>query len=126
MVKVEHSGDFKGLEKLLNNIKVNRNNDILAKYGELGVQALMDCTPKESGLTANSWSYEIVRDSEGISLYFSNSNVSQGWANIAILLQHGHGTRNGGYVKGRDYINPAVQPIFDTLAEKLWREVTGS
>jgi hypothetical protein len=96
---------------------------MLESYGEQGVAALAAATPKDSGLTAASWYYEIERTKDAVSLQFFNSNVNDG-VPIAIILQYGHGTRNGGYVVGRDYINPAARPLFDKIAENAWMEVT--
>ena len=94
----------------------------LDKYGKEGIQALMAATPVDTGLTASLWHYDInlSKDSSSISLY--NDNIDNG-VPIAIILNYGHGTRNGGYVKGRNYINPAIQPIFDKLAQEAWKEV---
>ena len=97
----------------------------LDKYGREGVAALSAATPKESGLTANSWYYEIERSKDSVSISFHNSNINTG-VPIAIILQYGHGTRNGGYVEGIDYINPAIQPLFNKIAEDAWEEVTKS
>lgn len=94
----------------------------LAKYGQLGVDALVSATPKDTGKTANSWSYEITKDQGKYTIYWKNTNINDGIP-IAIIIQYGHGTRNGGYVQGRDYINPALQPIFDQIAEDAWNEV---
>lgn len=94
----------------------------LAKYGQLGVDALASATPKDTGKTANSWSYEITKDQGKYTIYWKNTNINDGIP-IAITIQYGHGTRNGGYVQGRDYINPALQPIFDQIAEDAWNEV---
>ena len=96
---------------------------MLVRYGREGVAALSAATPKDSGLTAASWDYEITHNGKETTIAFTNSNVRNG-VNIAIILQYGHGTRNGGYVAGRDYINPAIQPIFDKMANEAWREVT--
>ena len=95
----------------------------LDKYGKEGVAALASATPVDTGLTASSWSYEIKQKNGSISISFKNSNIQNG-VPIAIILQYGHGTRNGGWVQGRDYINPAIQPIFDRIANDAWREVT--
>lgn len=117
-------GNWDKTEKFL---KRSSEGDIfknLERFGEMGISALQDATPKDTGFTASSWSYRIERDSKGVTITWENSHVEKGWANIAILLQFGHGTRNGGYVKGRDYINPAMRPIFDKIAEDAWREVT--
>lgn len=96
----------------------------MREFGEQGVQALASQTPAESGKTASSWSYDIVRTSEGVSIYWINDNVNKG-VNIAVILQFGHGTGTGGWVEGRDFINPAIRPVFDDIAEKAWKEVTG-
>lgn len=123
MITVKMKGDFRKVdnyfEKLLNAVKLG----ILDKYGRLGVQALSSATPVRSGKTASSWSYEIAHEGSGGAIQFLNSNLNKG-VNIAIILQEGHGTGTGGYVAGRDYINPALQPLFDQLADELWREVT--
>ena len=95
----------------------------LDKYGRQGVAALSSATPVDSGLTAKSWYYEIENKNGSATIKFNNSNIQNG-VPIAIILQYGHGTRNGGWVEGRDYINPAIQPIFDEIANEAWREVT--
>lgn len=125
-IVIKQKGDFKKTHKLMQKIVKTHYEDILNKYGKEGVEALKAATPVDSGLTANSWDYEI-RTSPNTGYYsiiWTNSHVEKGWANIAILLQYGHGTRNGGYVQGRDYINPAMRPIFDEMARKLWEEVS--
>ena len=94
------------------------------KYGRQGVAALEQTTPVDSGMTAASWSYEVIRSNGRIELAFNNSNLGEGWCPIAVILQVGHATRNGGWVEGRDYINPAVQPIFDKIAYSAWKEAT--
>ena len=100
-----------------------RHMPILEEAGRKGVEALREATPKDTGLTANSWDYDITIDNAGITINWTNSNVQDGWFNVALSLQYGHGTGTGGFVEGVDYINPALQPVFDELAEKLWREV---
>ena len=123
MIRVKHKGD---LSKTVNFLKGVKHADItkcLDEYGRRGVSALAAATPVDSGLTASSWSYKVKRDQESATLSFHNSNIQNG-VPIAIILQYGHGTRNGGWVEGRDYINPAIQPIFDKLADEAWREVT--
>jgi hypothetical protein len=97
----------------------------LDRYGQEGVAALASATPVDSGLTARSWYYEIKRDRNSATISFLNSNIQNG-VPIAVILQYGHGTRNGGWVQGRDYINPAIQPIFDKIANSAWKEVTKS
>lgn len=96
---------------------------VLDKYGKMGVEALSSATPVDSGLTASSWYYEIQNDGNSASIEFHNSHINKG-VPIAIILQYGHGTGTGGWVEGRDYINPAIQPIFDQLAEEVWKEAT--
>lgn len=114
-------GDWSDTKKFLN--KTNRiNNRILSKYGDLGVNALQNATPTDSGQTANSWEYTIEVNSGSAVLAFDNTNTNDG-VNIAIILQYGHGTGTGGYVQGRDYINPAIQPVFDRLADEAWKEI---
>lgn len=121
MITFSHKGDFKKTFNFLKKAsKLNFN--ILAKYGELGLLALKDATPKDSGHTAESWYYQIIETTNGYSLQFLNSNIVDG-VPIAIILQYGHGTGTGGYVQGRDYINPAIRPIFDDIAKNLWKEV---
>lgn len=123
MVTFRQKGDFSKLSKYLERAKETVNIGILDKYGREGVAALASATPVNTGLTASSWSYEIVRRNGSVTIEFHNSNIQNG-VPIAIILQYGHGTRNGGWVQGRDYINPAIQPIFDKIANEAWREVT--
>ena len=95
----------------------------LNKYGEEGVIALSKNTPIDTGRTAASWQYQVTRSKSSYQIHWSNTNVNHG-VNIALILQMGHGTRNGGYVKGIDYINPAMRPVFDRIADEAWKEVT--
>lgn len=125
MVIVKQKGDFSKTEKFLNSISKKQYYRNLQKYAEQGVAALASATPIDSGTTANSWDYEIRQTKNSVSIYWTNSNVNKG-VPIAIIIQYGHGTRNGGYVQGRDYINPAMRPIFDKIAENVWKEVTSS
>ncbi len=124
MIKIIQKGDFKRSHKLLEKITNRHYMSILNQYGRKGVEALASATPVRTGLTANSWDYHIEQKDGSYAIVWTNSNVVNGYANIAILLQYGHGTRNGGYVSGRDYINPAIQPVFDEIAEKVWKEVS--
>lgn len=125
MISFRQKGDFSKLTSYLERAKnVARMGD-LDKYGRQGVAALASATPVDTGLTANSWYYEITRTKGSVTIEFKNSNIQNG-VPIAILLQYGHGTRNGGWVQGQDYINPAIQPIFDKIANDAWREVTRS
>lgn len=123
MLSFRQKGDFSKLSSFLEKAKQVVHISGLDKYGKEGVAALMSATPKDTGLTANSWSYEIIRSGEHVKIVWKNSNIQNG-VPIAVILQYGHGTRNGGYVQGRDYINPAIQPIFDRIAKELWKEVT--
>lgn len=122
MIRLKASGDYSKATRYLERLRETAKIGILDKYGRKGVSALADATPKDTGLTAASWAYRIEQRKGGASLQFYNTNIQNGCP-IAIILQYGHGTRNGGYVQGRDYINPAVQPIFDEMAEELWKEV---
>ena len=125
MITCTVSGSYK---KTRNFLKRNSNMElksILDKYGKKGVDALSKNTPKDSGKTASSWSYEIEKTSGGAAIYWKNKNINKG-VSIALILQYGHGTGTGGYVQGRDYINPALQPVFDEIAESAWKEVNKS
>jgi len=122
MIRIRHIGDYHKVTSWLEKLREAFHLGILDKYGKMGVDALSAATPVDSGLTAASWSYEIQNDGGKATVSFNNSNINQG-VNIAIILQYGHGTGTGGYVAGRDYINPAIQPVFDKLAEDAWKEV---
>lgn len=115
-------GDFRKTEKFLKKSLGRDYRYVLEKFGHKGVEALSSATPIDTGYTASAWRYEVQQDENGISIVWSNRNVQNG-VNIAIILQYGHGTRNGGYVVGRDYINPALRSIFDDLADAAWKEV---
>lgn len=123
MIEVRQKGDFKKLSSFLEKSKEAFNIGTLDKYGSEGVAALQAVTPKDTGETSLAWSYKIVRNNRGVSLEFHNSHFNKG-VPIAIILQYGHATGNGGYVQGVDYINPALQPIFNKLADEAWREVS--
>lgn len=123
MISIKQSGDFKKTEKFLKKSFGRDYISVLEKYAQQGVAALSAATPIDSGTTAVSWSYKIIQNNSSISVVWKNSNINKG-VNIAIILQYGHGTRNGGYVSGRDYINPALRPIFDKMADAAWKEVT--
>lgn len=123
MLSVRQKGDFEKLTRYLVKTKKGIRLKDLDKYGKEGVAALASATPVDTGLTASSWYYEIERSRGIAKITFYNSNVHKG-INIAIILQYGHGTGNGGWVEGRDYINPAIQPIFNKLADNAWKEVT--
>ena len=123
MITFTQKGDFSRVnrffEKALNAVKLGE----LDKYGRLGVDALARATPRDTGKTAESWQYKITRSNGSASISWYNTNENDG-VNIAVILQYGHGTKNGGYVRGRDYINPAIQPVFDQIAESAWKEIT--
>ena len=123
MITFSQKGDFSKALSFLEKAKGLVNLSILDKYGREGVAALASATPFDSGETARSWYYKVERRRGSASIVFYNSNIQNG-VPIAIILQYGHGTRNGGWVEGRDYINPTIQPIFDRLTDELWREVT--
>lgn len=122
-VKIFHKGDFKKTEKFLDGARVWNPKALLKRYGEAGVRALALATPKDTGELASSWGYEIQTDSTGARVIWTNSKIVDGYP-IAILVQYGHGTGGGGYVQGRDYINPAMRHIFDELADAAWKELT--
>ena len=123
MIRFRHKGDFLKLTRYLERAKEAVRLGILDKYGREGVAALASATPVESGLTASSWYYKIERGNGSVKITYNNSNINEG-VPIAIILQYGHGTGTGGWVQGRDYINPAIQPVFDRIANEAWREVT--
>lgn len=123
MITFEHKGDFKNSERFLKRMSKADFANVLKGVAQRGVQALAAATPVDSGLTANSWGYEIKRSRNSFQIVWTNSHQVDGRP-IAILLQYGHGTGTGGYVRGRDYINPAMRPVFEEIIEGLWREVT--
>ena len=123
MITFRHKGDFSKLTRFLEKAKETVRLGDLDKYGREGVAALASATPIDTGLTASSWYYEIENNNGRATISFHNSNIQNG-VPIAIILQYGHGTGNGGWVEGRDYINPAIQPIFDKIVNNAWREVT--
>ena len=124
MIKITHRGSLNKTENFV--IKLSKRDylKVLEYYGKLGVAALEEATPKDTGKTAASWDYKIIQNRSTSKIVFTNSNVVEGYP-IAILLQYGHGTGSGGWVEGRDYINPAIQPIFDEIAHNMWKEVCG-
>lgn len=123
MITFRQKGDFSNVTKYLAKVKDVAKLKNLDKYGREGVAALESATPVDTGKTASSWEYKIRRLSGSVTISFHNTNINKG-VPIAIILQYGHGTRNGGWVEGRDYINPAIQPIFDKIANDAWKEVT--
>ena len=123
MISFRQKGDFSKTKRYFERVKAAARLSILDKYGREGVAALASATPTETGKTASSWFYEISHDKGSATITFSNSNINKG-VPIAIILQYGHGTGTGGWVEGRDYINPAIQPIFGKIANEAWKEVT--
>lgn len=124
-ITFSHQGDFSKTSRFLTNAKKGIDLRNLDQYGMEGVAALSSATPVDTGKTAASWRYSIIRGRDSVTISFENTNIQNG-VPIAVILQYGHGTRNGGWVQGRDYINPAIQPVFDKIAEAAWREVTRS
>lgn len=122
MISFRSKGNFKKVTSYFERLKEAIHFGLLDKYGREGVEALSSMTPKETGKTASSWYYDIQNQNGVASITFYNSNVNEG-VPIAIILQYGHGTGTGGWVQGRDYINPAIQPVFDSLADEAWKEV---
>ncbi len=126
MIGVESHGDFKRTMKFLNFATAGQYaRSVMDLYGRRGVEALQAATPRDTGKTASSWGYEINNVSGGYEIVWTNSNV-EGYVSIALILQTGHGTGTGGYVKGIDYINPALAPVFDGISKAIWREVVNA
>lgn len=123
MIKFRQQGDFSKFTRYLEGAKRAARLSDLDRYGREGVAALASATPVDTGLTANSWYYEIEQTKTSVTISFKNSNIQNG-VPIALVLQYGHGTGTGGWVQGRDYINPAIQPVFDRIANEAWKEVT--
>ena len=123
MISFRQKGDFSKLNRYFERVKEAARVSVLDKYGQAGVAALSSATPVDSGETANSWFYEIEHTSTSATITFCNSHINKG-VPIAIILQYGHGTGTGGWVEGRDYINPAIQPVFDKIVDEAWKEVT--
>lgn len=125
MITFESSGSFVNVDRFLERMAKEEILSALTQYAELGVSALASATPSKSGATANAWSCEVTSKRNNYTITWSNSNVNDG-VNVAVILQYGHGTGTGGYVQGRDYINPAIQPIFDKIADEVWKVVTSA
>lgn len=125
MITIRQEGDFSKLTNFFERCKGWIHLSNLDKYGRQGVEALSSATPKDSGTTATSWSYEIVRrGTKSASIIFHNSNLTPQGTPVAILIQYGHATKNGSWVEGIDYINPALRSVFENMANEIWREVT--
>ena len=123
MIKIKHKGNFNNFERFCNRVLKRDYLNVIEKYAEIGVNALKEATPVESGETRDGWGWELEDDGSITTLYFTNSEEDNG-VNIAILLIYGHGTKNGGYVEGNDFMTPTLRPIFQELANSMWREVT--
>lgn len=123
MIKIEHHGNLDNTVGWLKKLKQRRQFRNLDKFGIKGVLALEEATPKDTGKTATSWSYKIEEDSRGVRIIYCNSNVIDDWCNVAVIIQYGHATGTGGYVEGIDYINPALKPVFQKIADEVWEEV---
>lgn len=122
MIRIEHQGSFKNTERFGRSALAMDYRRILHIFGQAGVRALAAATPKDTGATASGWGYRMTISSRRLRLTWFNEHTT-GQTPIVILIQYGHGTRQGGYVQGRDFINPAIRPIFDGLAEAIWWEV---
>lgn len=123
MISFEVTGSYDKTERFLQRLKSGDIYASLDRYGAMGQAALASATPTDTGLTASSWTYKVTRSRGGAEIIWSNTNTINGFK-VAIALQYGHGTGTGGYVSGRDYINPAIQPLMDQIAEAVWKEVT--
>lgn len=123
LISFEHKGDFSATSKFLQKLRHANVEHILEKYGQMGVEALAAATPVRTGKTAASWEYNVTRKGGTYIISWNNSNMDHG-VPVAVLIQTGHGTKNGGYVRGVDYINPAMAPIFDAIADSAWKEIT--
>ena len=123
MIRFEQKGNFSKLDRYFKRIKNSVNNVDFDEFGRRGVDALSKATPVRTGLAAQSWYYKVIKTKNSTTITFNNSDIENG-VPIAIILQYGHATKNGGWVEGRDYINPSIQPIFDELAKNAWKEVT--
>lgn len=124
MIKITTRGDFSKAYSFIERVKEVFKRGVFDKYGQIGVDALYEATPKRTGKTASSWYYKISRGHDTVSIEWCNSNTNKG-ENIAVLIQYGHSTRQGAYVRGQDYINPAMKAVFEQIASDLWKEVTG-
>jgi hypothetical protein len=123
VISFDVHGDFKKIDSFLEKMKEGINVGVLDKYGKIGIDALRLYTPKDTGLTSESWKYRIVRDAKGTSIEWYNTNVQDG-VRVAVVLQYGHATKSGTYIQGIDYINPAMRPVFEEIATRAWKEVT--
>ena len=123
-IKFRQKGNFSNTELFFERCKNLFHLGVLDKYGREGVAALSMATPVDTGKTASSWRYEVTNNKGNLSIGWINDNVSKDGTPIVVYIQYGHGTRQGGYVRGTDFINPTIRPIFDKIANDLWKEVT--
>lgn len=123
MIRFVQKGNFSKLDHYFKRVTDTAKKINLERFGKKGVAALEKATPVKTGKTSQSWYYKIIKTKDSMTITFNNSNIQNG-VPIAIILQYGHGTKNGGWVEGRDYINPSIQPLFDELAKEAWKEVT--
>lgn len=119
-------GNWRKTRQFLKKLSEEDYLKVLDSAAQMGVEALASATPKDSGLTASSWEYRIIRNGSGTTIEWGNTNQASGWFNVALALQYGHGTGTGGYVQGYDYINPAIKPVFDNIAKIVWEAVISS
>lgn len=125
MIQIKVSGSTTNVESFFQRMSKRQQFEILRKYGAIGVAALQSATPEDKAVTAHSWNYEISERPGYFAIHWINTHLDDdGRAPIAVLIQYGHATGTGGYVQGRDYINPALRPIFDQIAADMWKEVT--
>lgn len=125
-IVLKSRGDWRRTRQFLKKLSEEDYLKVLDSAAQMGVEALASATPKDSGLTASSWEYRIIRDGSGTTIEWGNTNQASGWFNVALALQYGHGTGTGGYVQGYDYINPAIKPVFDNIAKIVWEAVISS
>ena len=123
MITVKVDGSHKKTHDYLDKLSRKKHISTLEHYGQLGVDALSSATPIDSGLTATSWEYSVVNTKGVYSIVWSNTNVNDG-TNVAVIIQYGHAAKNGRWIEGRDYVNPAIQPIFDNITNEIWKQVT--
>ena len=125
VISLTHRGNFNNIEKYFKSYNTSKLVNVLEQYGAEGVRALAAATPKDTGNTASSWSFRTSISGGSFFIVWENSNTISDGTPMVILLQYGHGTRNGGYVQGQDFINPAIRPVMDKIADAVWREVNG-
>lgn len=125
MISVSSEGSFDSTEKFLRKMSTLNVDNILNSEAQKGVAALSKATPQDSGRAAISWGYRIEKTNNSVTISWTNSDVENGFP-VALMIQYGHGTGTGGYIQGKDYINPAMRPVFDSIAETVWKAVTSA